>query len=112
MKFAMAGMSALPSPPGCSRRDYLCYFSAGVHQIDEARWRKLNQTPALTPALSPRRGRTVRHLPEKSRDRVCRVITRRIKDMRLLSLFPGEKVRMRASANANIIEAFRELKNV
>jgi len=77
--------------PGCG-----CVQAQLIRQIRIPPGKKLVSTSALTPALSSRRGRTIRRLIEKTCDRICRTAIRKTKRAQSLFLLLGEKVRMRA----------------
>jgi len=58
-------------------------------------------TTALTPALSPRRGRIVRRIFECCEFAVARSASVKLETAKRCSLSPGERVRVRASARTN-----------
>ncbi len=61
-------------------------------------------TTALTPALSPRRGRFVRRSFECRESAVARCASGKPEIVQPCSLSPGERVRVRASVRTNFME--------
>ena len=56
----------------------------------------MSELTSLTPALSPRRGRTVRRVFENTRDWIDRIVIRKPETVMAHLLSPGERIEVRA----------------